>query len=234
MKTEMIMKPNNTAIILLSGGLDSLVALDYVKRNENIDIKLALTFSYGQKAAKKEIEASENICKYYDISHKIITLDWLKDITKTELVTGKQTSKDGLSPDDKAKLVWVPNRNALFLNVAGCYCDAFGYKYIIYGANKEEGQCFPDNTEEFRKQISMVFKTSTQVQPEVLAPLIKYNKDDIVKVAVKNSVPLELVWSCYGAGSKHCGVCESCSYLKKALIANHCEKYVNLLFGNEN
>jgi len=132
-------------------------------------------------------------------------------------------------------MVWVPNRNALFLNIAAAFCDSFGYNYILYGANKEEGVNFPDNTEEFRMQVSKLFETSTLAKPKVVAPLINYTKSDIVKIAVEESMPLELVRSCYHSGKKHCGKCESCYHLKKALSENNCDYYINILFGeNEN
>ena len=189
-----------------------------------------MTFDYGQKAVEKEIEASKKICEYYKIKHKVIRLDWLKEITKTSLVSGKQLPAKDFGTKESANAVWVPNRNALFLNIAGSFCDALGYKYIIFGANKDEGQTFPDNTEIFRNKVSELFKDSTLVHPEVLAPLINIGKDDIVRIAKEDSIPLELVWSCYKSGDKHCGECESCNHLKKALIANHCEKYINILF----
>ncbi len=218
------------AVILLSGGLDSLVALAYVQAREPYNVELALTFDYGQKALKNEIESTEKICEFYNIQHKIIKLDWLKDITKTSLVSDKEIPKSGFSTKESAASVWIPNRNALFLNIAACYCDSFGYNYIVYGANKEEGANFPDNTETFRKEITALFKTSTLVGPKVTAPLINYTKDDIVKIGAELSVPFDLVWSCYISGDKHCGECESCSYLKKALIANHLESYKDKLF----
>lgn len=231
---KMEMKMNNSAVILLSGGLDSLVALDYVQKKSDIDVKLALTFDYGQKAVEKEIEASEKICRYYNIEHKTIRLDWLKEITRTALVSSDTIPTENLNTKESADAVWVPNRNALFLNIAACFCDSFGYKYLIYGANKDEGETFSDNTEMFRNEITKMFESSTLVQPRVLAPLINYGKDDIVKIGLYNSVPLELVWSCYESGINHCGKCESCKHLKKALIANHADKYVNILFEHEN
>lgn len=216
------------SIILLSGGLDSLVALGYCKDKYNIE--LALTFDYGQKAAKAEIETSEKISKYYDIAHKVIKLDWLKEITHTALVSDDEIPAENLGTKESAASVWVPNRNGLFLNIAACFADSYGYDYILYGANKDEGQTFPDNTEEFRAQISHVFESSTLKKPKVVAPLINYTKDDIVKIAIENSMPLELVRSCYSSGEKHCGVCESCRHLKNALITNNGEKYISILF----
>ena len=216
------------SVILLSGGLDSLVALGCFK--DDYGIELALTFDYGQKSALSEIEASQKICSHYNIKNKVIKLEWLKEITKTALVSDKNIPAEGFGTAGSAASVWVPNRNGLFLNIAASFADSFGYDYILFGANKDEGKTFPDNTEEFRSQISMVFETSTLKHPKVIAPLINYSKNDIVKIAVENDVPLELVRSCYNSGVKHCGRCESCNHLKNALIANHGEKYINILF----
>ena len=217
------------SVVLLSGGLDSLVATGICKNEYGIE--LALTFDYGQKSAKYEIESSEKICCFYNIKHKVITLDWLKEITQTSLVSDKDVPVKNLGTVESAKNVWVPNRNGLFLNVAAAYADSYNYNYIIFGANKDEGETFPDNTEKFREDISKVFESSTLVHPKVVAPLINCSKDDIVKIALDNNVPLELLRSCYSSNSRHCGVCESCTHLKNALNKNGAHQYIDMLFG---
>lgn len=73
------------SVILLSGGLDSLVSLGLSVKKYNVE--MALTFDYGQKSAKGEIEASRKICEFYNINHKVIKLDFLKEITHTALVS---------------------------------------------------------------------------------------------------------------------------------------------------
>ena len=212
------------SIILLSGGLDSLVALGAFKEEYNID--LAITFDYGQKSAAHEIEASKKICEYYKIQHKIIKLNWLKEITQSSLVSENNIPIENLGTEESAKSVWVPNRNGLFLNIAACYADSYNYNCIIFGANKDEGQTFPDNTEDFRQKISKAFEYSTLVKPQVIAPLINYSKDDIVKLAINKSVPLSLVRSCYNSDTIHCGICESCLHLKRALKKNNIQNCV--------
>ena len=215
-------------IILLSGGLDSLVSLGLGM--QKYGISLALTFDYGQKALDQEVSTSKNICDYYKIEHKVIKLDWLKNVTHTALVEDKELPEGIDNPEDSAKSVWVPNRNGLFLNIAGSFADGNDYGYIIIGANKEEGQTFPDNTQEFIDRINAEFEFSTQKHPKVVAPLINYDKNDIVKQAIEHNIPLEFVRSCYSNGKKHCGKCESCTRLKNALIANGDTHYIKELF----
>ncbi len=210
------------AIILLSGGLDSVVAMGFPQNEYKIE--MALTFNYGQKAVENEIKAAANICEFYGVPHKVIELDWLRDISHTSLVSSKKDIPiSNLGTVESAKAVWIPNRNGLFLNIAAAFADSFDYDYILYGGNKEEGETFPDNTEEFRGQISKVFETSTLNKPKVIAPLINYTKNDIVKIAQENNMPINLIWSCYNSGKYHCGVCESCCHLKNALKVNHIE-----------
>lgn len=213
-------------IILLSGGLDSLVSLGL--GIENYNVNLALTFDYGQKSSDYEIKASKDICDYYKIKHEIIKLDWLKNITHTSLVSDKKVPEK--IDKNSAKNVWVPNRNGLFLNIAGSFADGENYDYILIGANKEEAQTFPDNTQEFIDRVNSEFEFSTQKKPKVIAPLINYDKNGIVELALKNDIPLKFVKSCYVGGNKHCGKCESCIRLKNALLCNNATKYIEELF----
>ncbi len=213
----------NKGIILLSGGLDSLVSLG-TSRNE-LNITLALTFDYGQRTVKKEIAASKSIADHYSIEHKVIELPWLKEITTTSLVNreeeipGIDSSQldDPEITEDSAKKVWVPNRNGIFLNIAAGFADSMGFSHIIFGANKEEAATFPDNSETFIDKINASFEYSTLVQPKVVAPLAKYTKKETVKLAVEKKIPLELLRSCYSDEEIHCGKCESCLRLKRAL-----------------
>lgn len=213
----------NKAIILLSGGLDSVVSFGLLR--EKLNVNLALTFDYGQKSLEKEIEASKWYCNYYKTEHRIIKLDWLRKITNTSLVSNEE-----IPNEENAKAVWVPNRNGLFLNIAGAFADSLGYKNIIIGANKEEAQNFPDNTKDFIERINKEFEFSTLTKPQVVAPLINYNKEKIIKLALENNIPLDKISSCYKNTKKHCGKCSSCVKLKKALILNSAEKYLNELF----
>jgi len=214
---------DNKSIILLSGGLDSFVSLALSKDDYNIT--LALTFDYGQKAREKEIESSKKIAKYYNIEHKVIFLPWLSEITSTSLVnTNASLPELNISQLDNvdltvnsAKSVWVPNRNGLFINIAASFADSYNFTNIIFGANKEEGTTFPDNTKDFIDKINDSLEFSTLTKPKVFAPLIKNNKSEIVKIGLDKKIPFNLIRSCYTNNEKHCGKCESCLRLKRAI-----------------
>ena len=225
----------SNAIVLLSGGLDSVVSLALVKNN--YDKMLALTFNYGQKSFDCEALASKNIANFYNIEHKIIDLYWLKDISNSSLNSSetvpdiKIADLDNLEVTQKtADKVWVPNRNALFVNIAASFAEASGYETIIIGANKEEGQTFKDNTNEFISAVNNLFNYSVNKEIRLAAPLIEMTKEDIVKAGIENNVPFKYIYSCYVNGNKHCGKCESCLRLKRALEQNNRYDIINTLF----
>ncbi len=206
-----------SSIALLSAGLDSVVA--FKKELDEHGIALAITFDYGQRAAAKEIEMAKRICKRYGVRHVVMELAWLEDITCTSLVNRGEKVPEPAEKDldeikgkakETAHLVWVPNRNGLFINIASSYGDAFGYDRIVTGFNAEEGATFPDNTPEFVKAINKSLSYSCEKKVEVVAPVISMNKEEIIREGVKINAPLDLSWSCYFAGAKPCGKCESC------------------------
>lgn len=215
------------AVVILSGGLDSVGSM--VVAMEEYDIKLAILFNYGQKAFEKERIAVENVCTHYDIPFKIINLDWLQDITKTALVgtdvklpeyTQEKLDSDISVLNSSAKAVWVPNRNGVMLNIAASIAESKDCSSVIFGANKEEALTFPDNTKDFADAVTNAFSYSTSNKVKVSVPLFDKDKKEIVSMLVSKNVPLTFLWSCYLSGDKHCGKCESCSRLKRALLSN--------------
>ncbi len=194
------MKMKNNSIILLSGGLDSYVSLALAA--QNLNVTSALIFDYGQCVFEEEFEASSKIAALYNLKLDVIKLDFL----------GKLLSDNS---------DWVPNRNGLFLNIAACFADKYGYNEIIIGANKEEAERFSDNTKEFITSANNFFEYSTQKHPTVFAPLQNMTKVEIINKGLELGIDFSLIKSCYKkkteTGLKHCGICASCLYLKGAL-----------------
>ena len=220
-----------TAIILLSGGLDSLVSLACSK----CEIKLGIIFDYGQNAFSYEKKAAEKIANHYGFKLEEIKLDWLKNITnngltKKEKIHSIENLNNFKERKKSMESVWVPNRNALFINIAAAYCEVHDIDCIIIGANKEESKTFKDNSADFITAMNKSLENSANKKIEVLAPLINFNKAEIVKEGIKNNVPFEYLYSCYFGEEKHCGKCESCLHLKEALSQNNLGDLIKKLF----
>lgn len=213
-------------VVLLSAGLDSTVNAFDVKKHGR-EIALALTFNYGQRAAKKEIECAAKLAAYLEIPHKVVDLPWFKDFNKSSLLvesekvpTGADVQIDNKEHSEQtAKSVWVPNRNGIFLNIAAAYAEALGADAVIPGFNAEEAATFPDNSKEFLDQTTkaLYYSTSNHVTAGCYTTHLK--KPDIVRLGHGLQVPWELIWPCYFAGDKWCGECESCLRSKRAFAS---------------
>ncbi|WP_088185998.1 7-cyano-7-deazaguanine synthase QueC [Desulfosporosinus sp. FKA] len=225
-------------IVLLSGGLDSTVAMALFLEKTTLD--LAITFDYGQRAKEKEISASRQIADHFNIRHTIIALPFLQEQTRTALVNRstdlpqlefKQLDNIEEEALESAHQVWVPNRNGLFMNIAAVYAENMGEAVtLITGFNREEAATFPDNSLEFMTAMNDCFKYSTQNTVTVDSPTAALSKSEIVREGLRLNIPFEKVWSCYENGQRPCGHCESCLRMKRALIANKAEALVSELF----
>lgn len=226
---------NNSAVILLSGGLDSVVSLALVK--EICSDILALTFNYGQKSFEAEKNASAKIAQFYGIKHKTVDLPWLGEISTSSLNTTEEVPMVEAGNLDDIEItaktsnsVWVPNRNGLFVNIAATYAEALNYNSVIIGANLEEAQTFKDNTKEFVSAVNNSFENSLNKTVMLIAPLIDATKEEIVKMGLELKVPFELIHSCYVSTQNHCGKCESCVRLKRALEKNGANDIIEKIF----
>ena len=203
------MKPKS--IILLSGGLDSTVSAAIAKQRTNP--LFALTFDYGQRAAKMEIAASRRICRLLMIRHKVVKLPFFKEFSSLTLLRGKKKS---LTRFKRIQDVWIPNRNGLFINIAACYAEYYGAKLIVTGFNQEEAQEFPDNSERFLQAINRCLAYSTLKRIEVKSYVLRNTKKEIYKLGMRHKAPLEHIYSCYVGGKDMCGECASCKKLIQA------------------
>jgi 7-cyano-7-deazaguanine synthase len=202
------------AVVLLSAGLDSVVSFKLAV--DTYDEITCLTFDYGQKAHSVEIEYAAKICSTYRVIHQVIMLPWYAgfvgaltaDTPLPQL--SSQLIEDVALTRETANQVWVPARNAVFLSIAAAFCENYGYETIVVGFNKEEAATFPDNSANFVASFNQALEYGTFKKVKVRAPLIEYDKTEIVALGLNIGAPLEWSWSCYDAQDTPCHVCESC------------------------
>ena len=208
------------AISVLSGGLDCTVATSVFSKDHEIH---AITFNYGQKAFKRELQASKEICNKMNWNHEVIDLPWLAEISNSSLNTDedipelKEEDLDDLNKSqESASNVWVPARNTVFTSIALSYAESIGADAIIVGWNGEEGATFPDNSKEYMEKFNELIDVGSPEKIKIEAPLIDLNKEEIVTLGLEFGAPMELSYSCYKGEEKQCGVCESCMRRKRA------------------
>jgi 7-cyano-7-deazaguanine synthase len=213
------------SVVLLSGGLDSAANLAFAAERDTV--VLALHIDYGQRAAAPEWRAARALAEYYGVKIERLDLSWLGALGGSSLTDKsravpelRESELDTLPKiQESARSVWVPNRNGVFLNVAGAFAERFRAKRVVVGFNLEEATTFPDNSQAFLDQTTRAFSYSTMTGAEAFCYTTAMDKTEIVRAlkTLSRPFPHALVWSCYHAGSEPCGRCESCGRHDRAL-----------------
>ena len=110
---------------------------------------------------------------------------------------------------------YVPARNIVFYGVAAAYAETIGAHEIVFGSNADDAMEFPDARPQFIQLMNELIRTGTRSGQEgtemtIVNPLINYSKVDVLRLALKLKVPLELTWSCYEDLPAPCGKCRGC------------------------
>jgi 7-cyano-7-deazaguanine synthase len=215
------------AVVLLSGGLDSSVNLLAAKA-QGIEISMALSFDYGQRAAEKELAATKRMTSALQIPHQVLSLAFFKSFGGSSLTdssksipTGSQVDINDLkTSQETAKSVWVPNRNGIFLNIAAGFAESLNADVVIPGFNREEAATFPDNSQEFLETTTRALKLSTSNKVQIQCLTTHLNKTEIVALGAKLQMNWSWIWPCYFSGDNWCGQCESCLRSYRAFQQN--------------
>lgn len=210
-------------LALLSGGLDSTVALAMASRE--CDLLGALFFDYGQLSSPSERKASSKIARHFGIEFESIELPWLGEISSSYII-GKEAG-NRLSQSGGATDLWVENRNGIFLNIAAARAVSSGCSVVVAGFNREEAEEFPDNSLEYLEAVNRALELGERSRVRVESPTVSLDKKEIVREGINLRVPWELIWSCYRDGELMCGKCDSCLRLKSAIGGTEVEEIIS-------
>ncbi|WOD40194.1 7-cyano-7-deazaguanine synthase QueC [Nodosilinea sp. E11] len=212
-----------TAIVLLSGGLDSATAA--AQAIADGFALTALSFNYGQRH-QRELEAAKAVAQHFAIAdHRFIDVNlaqWgassLTDLTQTLPQAAPQADIEAGIPS-----TYVPGRNTVFIALALALAEAKGAKAVYLGINAVDYSGYPDCRPEYLAAFQQLAQLSSKAgleghAPQLVAPLVTDSKVDIVRRAVALGVPIAATWSCYEGGAVPCGRCDSCRIRDRALI----------------
>ena len=203
-------KISKTAVVLLSGGLDSATVL-YLAKALGYKCQV-LIFDYGQRHGQ-EITSAVKIAKASGCDYRVlkISFPWKGSALLDKKI--KVTEKITLGIPD----TYVPARNIIFLSFALSLAEVIKASAIFIGAHAQDYSGYPDCRGEFFKAFIKMAKVGIVAKHkiEIQAPLLNKNKSQIISLGRKLGVPFNLTWSCYQAGKRPCGKCDSCYYRAK-------------------
>lgn len=219
--TALLSKPKDKrkALVVCSGGLDSVVAAKSIMKR-GFDTSL-IHFTYGCKAEDKEVEAVKLVAAELNVPLKLFPLN-VYDKGDSPLLKGNDNGiSDGEAGAEFAH-EWVPARNLVLLSVATAYAEAKGFDCLVLGNNLEEAGAYPDNEPEFINKFNKMlpFAVGDGKSLYIDMPVGNMMKHEIVAFGNSIGAPMHLTWSCYKQGEKHCGQCGPCYMRKKAFEIN--------------
>lgn len=205
------------AVILVSGGLDSVTVLAMAKA-EGYEC-YALSFDYGQRHCA-ELQAAQKVAKAFDvIEHKVLHLD-LNQLGGSALT---DTSIDVPTVQEEGiPVTYVPARNTIFLSMALAWAEILKSDDIFIGVNAVDYSGYPDCRPEYIKAYELMANLATKVGVEgnhlrIHTPLIDMTKAEIIQTGLQKGVDYSLTVSCYAADKqgRACGECDSCRLRRK-------------------
>jgi 7-cyano-7-deazaguanine synthase len=211
----------STAIALLSGGLDSATAAALaIERGDRV---IGLSFDYGQRH-RRELEAARAVAEALALAeHHVLTVDlaaWgASALTDERISVPSDGVQEGVIP-----ATYVPGRNTVFIALGLSLAEARGAERLVLGVNAIDysgyPDCRPDYLEAYQTLADLASKAGREGHgARIWAPLVQATKTEIVREALRLSVPVAATWSCYSGGGEPCGVCDSCRIRDAALIA---------------
>lgn len=219
------------ALVLNSGGVDSTtcVAMAIEKYgNKNVT---TLSCFYGQKHSK-ELYCAKQIAEYYKVAHYEVDLSSVMKFSNCSLLK-RSTEKirhesyaDQIAKDGEGMVgTYVPFRNGLLLSsIAALAMSLFPKEEveIYYGAHADDaaGHAYADCSIEFVNAMKNAIEIGTYNKVHLVAPLVNWNKAQVVKEGLRLKVPYELTWSCYEGDTCACGTCGTCIDRLNAFKAN--------------
>jgi 7-cyano-7-deazaguanine synthase len=208
------------AVVLLSGGLDSMVA-GGLAREAGYRL-FALSIDYNQRH-RLELQAAARVASALNaISHIVLPLD-LTAFGGSALTADIAVPKGGVG--DGIPVTYVPARNTIFLSLTLGLAEVVGANDVFIGVNALDYSGYPDCRPEFidafQKMAALATKAGVEGHPiRINAPLQHMSKADIVREADRLGLDAGLSWSCYDPtpDGSHCGLCDSCRLRSKGFV----------------
>ena len=200
-----------SAVVLLSGGLDSMVCAA-IARERGYSV-VALTVDYNQRH-RVELEAARRIASQLADRHIVLPLD-LRAFGGSALTDDIAVPKEGVG--EGIPVTYVPARNTIFLSLALGLAEASGARDLFIGVNALDysgyPDCRPEFVSEFERLANLATKAGVEGEPfKIHAPLQDMSKADIAREAQRLGLEAGLSHSCYDPAEdgRACGCCDAC------------------------
>ncbi len=204
------------AIVLCSGGMDSVAALYQAHRDH--EVVAVLSFHYGAKHNDREIPFAGHHAKALDLRHEVIRLDFVDRLFTSDLLQSGGAIPEGHYEESTMKNTVVPFRNGIMLSIAAGYAESCGAGAVVIAAHSGDHAIYPDCRETFMQAMAETLRSGTYAEISLLRPFIDLDKAGIAIRGKELGVDFSHTWSCYRGGEIHCGRCGTCVERREAFL----------------
>lgn len=208
-----------TALISLSGGVDSAVVLSHAL-DKGWKCKAA-GFFYGSKHNRYENEAAVRIAAFYDVPFELIDISSAMQNFKSALLTSGGEIPEGSYQEESMKQTVVPARNLIFASILAGLAASQGIDTVWLGIHQGDHAIYPDCRPIFFSALANAVSYATEEQVHAMAPLLWRTKRAVVERGLVLKTPFELTRTCYKDQEEACGLCGSCQERLAAFASNH-------------
>jgi 7-cyano-7-deazaguanine synthase len=198
------------AVVCVSGGMDSAVTAALAAREHRLAF---LHANYGQRTEAQELLCFHALAEHLGAEARLVVdFSDLRQIGGSSLTDPSLPVREGEPVAGVVPTSYVPFRNAHLLAAATSWAEVLGARSLHVGAVWEDSSGYPDCRPEFYRAFEEAIRLGTRPETElrIVTPVIRMSKAEIVRTGVELAVPFEKTWSCYQAGGRACGRCESC------------------------
>ena len=215
---EISTKPNNKALVVLSGGQDSTTCLFWAKKE--FKEVYAISFNYGQKH-QHETAIAQSIAERAGVSFKLMDIYFISQLATNCSLTDSSIKMDEEKPEGSFPNTFVPGRNLFFLSIAAVYARSLGIRDIVTGVSQTDFSGYPDCRDSFIKSLNVSLNLAMDEQFVLHTPLMWKDKAETWEMAdnlgVFDIVRNETL-TCYnGVVGDGCGHCPACLLRTKGL-----------------
>ena len=203
-------------VILISGGMDSVVALYHAALEHQV--VGTLSFDYGSKHNHKEIPFARFHAEKLGVPHQVISLGFVNDLFSSDLLKSGGEIPEGHYEESNMKATVVPFRNGIMLSIAAGFAESQEAEGLVIAAHSGDHAVYPDCREEFMRAMGDAIRLGTYAGVEVIRPFIAMRKEDIAARGHELGVDFSQTWSCYKGGDIHCGKCGTCVERREAFL----------------
>jgi len=215
--SSLIPHPSSLAVCLVSGGMDSCVTAA-IADEENPELAF-LHVSYGQRTEARERRAFDELANHFGVMKRLaVSIEHLKKIGGSSLTDQSIPVTEANLASREIPTSYVPFRNAHLLSIAASWAEAICAQRIYIGAVADDSSGYPDCRPEFYEAFQGAIDAGTKPETriEIVTPVIRMRKSEIVRRGLELRAPLELTWSCYQSEDSACGRCDSCALRLRA------------------